>query len=123
MASSGLRENVILMKITLLTDRTKICAKGDMSLRAWHPQKDHTCQRCRCKLMAPYLLWPFWVGSSKVSLKIEGGVALQDLMPDVRQLELVYVPVKGWMMYMTSLMLLVILCTSLLTIKKLSTLM
>ena len=49
----------------------------------------------------------------------------QDLLPYVRQLKLANVPIEGWIIdldVMASLMFLAMLCTALLTIKKLSTL-
>ena len=42
-------------------------------------------------------MWPI-VGWQEQSyyLRMEGRVVLQDIISDVRQLELAYVPVKGW---------------------------
>ena len=57
---------------------------------------------------------------------MEGRGVEQDIVPYVGQLELANVPVEAWiktLMYMVSLMVLVVLCASLSTMDKLSTLM
>ena len=67
-----------------------------------------------------------WDVISKVWLKEEGRGVLQDLFPAIGQLELAYFflrDVSLTLMYMTSLMVLVILCAFLPTMEKLSTLM
>ena len=69
---------------------------------------------------------PLWKSRSKVSLKMEGRGILQDLIPDMGHLEFGYVSVKGWIIdpvSMASLMVLVIVCASIPTMEKLSTLM
>ena len=57
--------------------------------------------------------------------EMKGRSVGQDLIPYVRQLELTSVPIKGWIIvpYMASVMVLVMLCTSLPTMEKLSTIM
>ena len=89
----------MLPKIILTPQKAlKLGAKGDMVLRGIAPpREDHTYQRCRCKMCAPYLRWlRRCSSSSKVLLKMEDRGVLQDLIPDVGQLELACVPIKGW---------------------------
>ena len=67
----------------------------------WHPQGRTILTRDVDGNCASYLLWLRGVAhcgmsTAKVLLKMEGRGVLQDLIPDVWQLDLAYVPVKGW---------------------------
>ena len=69
---------------------------------------------------------PLWDGSSKVLLKMKGRGVLQDLIPDVGQLELPMFLFRDGsltLIYMASLMVLVMMSASPPTMEKLSTLM
>ena len=101
MSSSGLRENGILTKVILTTYGTKIYVEEDMVLRDGSPGEDHTYQSYRCQLCASSQLWLMGVWSivgwqQQGMLMIGGRGVLQDLIPDVGQLELAYAPIKGW---------------------------
>ena len=43
-----------------------------------------------------WVLWPIVGWQQQVLLKMEGRGVLQDLIPNVGQLELAYVPIMGW---------------------------
>ena len=99
MAPLGIRVNVILTKIILTTDGTKICAKKHMVVRECIPQGRTTLTtdvdvNCVPLPMVDEGCSPLWDGSSKVLLR----------------------------RYIASFMVLVTLCTSLSTMEKLSTL-
>ena len=103
MASLGLRENVILTKFILTTDGTKVCAKGNMVPSRWHsPGKDHTYQNVDVKCVVPYHIVAersvthCGMATAKVLLEMEARGVLQDLIPNVGQLECAYVPIKEW---------------------------
>ena len=131
MASSGLRENVILTKILLTTDGTKMWVRS-YGAKGVAPQGSTLLTRdvdvnCVPLCIVAEGVGPFWDSSSKVLLEMEGTSVLQDLIPDTGQLELPYVPIirdgSLILMYISSFMVLVILCSSLPTMEKLSTLM
>ena len=86
MAPSGLRENIILT-----IDGTNPWQMGETQCQreTATPWEDHTHQ---CEVMCPLSMCrggkgPSWSGSSRVLLKIECMDILQNLIPDMVQLE------------------------------------
>ena len=107
MASSGLRENVILTKIILTTDGTNGCVKGDTWCQGGFGTslvQDHAnqCFLCNTSCVAPLpcvaegSLDPLWGAIDRILLEMEGRGVEQDLIPYERQLALENVSVKGW---------------------------
>ena len=86
MASSGLKENVIYNEYTYHRWQHKLCRGNRHDAKGvWHHQAGGIYQ---CELCAPHVMGdPLQTGGSSALLEIEGSGVMQDLIPDVGQLE------------------------------------